>query len=201
MRRSTWIWWAILLAVAVLWFLLRSGRISLPASFSGTATPTLETRQLLFSADEGTINGIKVEASEGQVVEIQRGAAGTWSLLQPEIAAADPALAESAATQAAALTILTALESDTDPQLLGLDQPAYTLTLETSAGTRVFLIGSPTVTGSGYYVKTPDGQLVVVTKYGLDALVGLLSAPPYAETPTPSATLSPIGVPTASSTP
>lgn len=201
MRRSTGVLWAVLLAIAALWFLLKSDRISLPPWFRGTATPTVEASQLLFSADAGTIDGIKVEGGPGQAVEVQRGAGGTWSLLRPEIVAADAALAESAATQAADLTILTSLEPSTDLSLLGLDHPGYTLTVETSTGDKVFLVGAPTVTGSGYYVRTPDGGLVVVEKYGLDALLGLLAAPPYAETPTTSPTLPASPPPTASATP
>jgi hypothetical protein len=184
---------AILLVVAGIWYLLHSGRLSLPASFRPTATPTTASRTSLFSSDQGTINGIKVEGGQKPAVEIQRGAGGSWSLLQPTIAAADPALAESAATQAGDLTILSTLGPNTHLDLLGLDKPDYTLTLETSNGDKVFLVGKPTVTGSGYYVKTQDGSLVVVTKYGLDALLGLLTSPPYAATPTlvPSGTGTP----------
>ena len=50
-----------------------------------------------------------VEDDQGEIVQIRRGAGGTWSLLQPEIAAAGPALAEGAATQAGTLTILAEL--------------------------------------------------------------------------------------------
>jgi hypothetical protein len=186
MRRGTWILLAILLVVAGLWYLLHSGRLSLPAALRATATPTTASRATLFSSDQGTINGLKVEGGQQPAVEFQRGAGGSWSLLQPKIAPADSSLAESAATQAGDLAIVATLDPGTQLAELGLDKPDYTITLETSVGNQVFQVGKPTVTGSGYYVKTPVGSLVVVTKYGLDALIGLLTSPPYAATPTPS---------------
>jgi hypothetical protein len=186
MRRSTWALLAILVVVALFWYLLNTGRISLPERLSETATPTIEASQFLFPEDQSNIGGIKVEDAQGQSVEIRRGAGGSWSLVEPEVAAADPALAESAATQAASLRILAQVEANTDLQVVGLDAPVYTITLETGSGDQVFLVGKPTVTGSGYYIRAPDGRILVVVAFGVDALTGLLAAPPYAETPTPS---------------
>jgi hypothetical protein len=186
MRRSTWILWAILLVVGVFWYLLRSGRVSLPGSLAPTPTPAVEVRQVLFSTEEGSINGIRIQDAAGSLVQTQRGPGGTWSLLEPSIAAADPAMAESAVSQAAALTVLSTVDPQTDLATVGLNLPGYTITFDTTLGPRIFLIGNPTVSGSGYYVQTPDGSLVVVARFGLDALLELLTSPPYLETPTPS---------------
>jgi len=188
MRRSTWILVLVLLGLAALWYLLDSGRLSPPAFFSTTATPTTEAGQFLYSPSEGTLSDIMIQDPMGNTTRIRRGAAGTWSMLQPEIAAADPSLAEAAATQAGDLRILVAVEGSVTPAVVGLDVPSFTLTLEGASGRRVFRIGLLTSTGSGYYVQTPDGKIVVVTKFGLDALINLLTSPPYAETPTPSLT-------------
>jgi hypothetical protein len=187
MRRSTWALLAILAVVALFWYLLKTDRVSLPGVLSETATPTVEASQFLFAEDQGNISGIKVEEAQGQSIEIRRGADGSWSLVEPEVAAADAALAESAATQAAALRIITEVGGDIDLPVVGLDAPVYTITLETASGDHVFLVGKPTVTGSGYYVRAPDGRILVVVTFGIDALTGLLAAPPYAETPTPAA--------------
>jgi len=193
MRRPIWVLLVILVLVAALWYLLKDGEISLRAPFSGTATPTLLTGQFLYTEDQGSISGIKVEDGQGRAVEIRRGAAGSWSLLQPETAFADPARTQGAATQSAALRILAELEGSVDPQVIGLATPAYTITLQTASGDHIFLVGNRTVTGSGYYVRTPEGKIVVVTTFGMDALTSLLGTPPFAETPTasPAATLAP----------
>ena len=49
-------------------------------------------------------------------------------------------------------------------------------------------IGSMTPTGSGYYVRYDAGTVYVISKSGIDALLNLLTAPPYPATETPSPT-------------
>jgi hypothetical protein len=188
MRRSAWILLGVLAVVILFWYLLRKGTVSVPAGLRGTATPTLAASEFLFSTEQGTVNGIKIVGNQGNSVHIRRGQGGSWLMLEPVEVAADPAVSESAASQAAALKILTYVDPGTDPAVVGLDKPAYTLTLETSRGDLVFLIGKPTATGSGYFVGIPGGRVAVVSKFGVDALAVLLSSPPYAQTPTPQTT-------------
>ena len=45
-----------------------------------------------------------------------------------------------------------------------------------------------TPTESGYYVSDTGGQIVVVSRSSVDALIALLENPPYLETPTPNPT-------------
>jgi hypothetical protein len=63
-------------------------------------------------------------------------------------------------------------------------------------------VGDATPTDSGYYVRKDDGSILVIDKYGMDALLNLVFYPPYEDLPMPSpepATETPI--PAASSTP
>jgi hypothetical protein len=70
---------------------------------------------------------------------------------------------------------------------IGLEEPEYTLTLTFKDGLeRTAEIGVITPTESGYYVRNPAGDVVIISKFSLDTLLGLLSNPPYLETPTPS---------------
>jgi hypothetical protein len=106
---------------------------------------------------------------------------------------------EEAASQVIALTILNRL--DLDPAVVGLKSPAYTITVGFSSGTVVIAeVGDVTPTESGYYVRKDDGSILVIDKYGMDALINLVLYPPYEEPPTPSPeTETP--TPAASSTP
>ena len=72
------------------------------------------------------------------------------------------------------------------PKDVGLDAPEYKLSVKFTNGVeRIAEIGVITPTENGYYVSI-DGKIVIVSKSAIDALIGLLTNPPYAETLTPS---------------
>ena len=56
----------------------------------------------------------------------------------------------------------------------------------TSGGERKAEVGVVTPSEGGYYVRNNAGEVVIVTRDSVDALLGLLTNPPYAATPTPS---------------
>jgi hypothetical protein len=76
------------------------------------------------------------------------------------------------------------------PADAGLSQPSYVMTVKVTGGTEeVVRIGDLTPTSSGYYASLNDGSdVLVVDKTGLDALLNLVTSPPYASTPTPAPT-------------
>jgi hypothetical protein len=90
-----------------------------------------------------------------------------------------------------------------DPGLVGLREPEYILTIKFDTGKeRTVHIGVVTPTESGYYVQdSAGGAVLIITKNSVDALLSLLTSPPYAETPTPSPVPSEDGVATATATP
>ena len=76
---------------------------------------------------------------------------------------------------------------DIDPEIVGLKDPEYTLTIRFTGGVeRTVKIGVVTPTESGYYVQDADGEIVIVSKSSLDSLWDCLTNPPYLETLTPA---------------
>jgi hypothetical protein len=86
------------------------------------------------------------------------------------------------------------------PDVVGLREPDYVLTVKFSNGTeRSTHIGVVTPSESGYYVQdSSGGDVFIISKSSVDALLGLLNTPPYLETPTPS--LEPSGSESATAT-
>jgi hypothetical protein len=58
-------------------------------------------------------------------------------------------------------------------------------------------VGTKTPSNSGYYVQDDDGKNYVISQAGIDALLKLLTAPPYAATQTPISTATETQSPTA----
>jgi len=149
------------------------------------ATPTPGATSL-FGPQEGQPTSIEVAPDEGETVRLARDAQGVWVLELPIRAEANQALAEGAASQAAALKVERELENR-DLEIFGLDVPAHVITIEFDSGTRhVLEIGDSTPTRSGYYVRLDEDRLMIVGMNGIDALMNLAVSPPYLNTPTPS---------------
>jgi hypothetical protein len=143
-----------------------------------------------------------VRARSGETVELARNAEGAWALKQPMEAAAEQGSSEAIASQVLAMRILEKIV-EIAPDLVGLREPAYVLTVKFSNGTeRSAQIGVITPSETGYYVQdVSGGNMVIISKSSVDALLGLLNAPPYLETPTPSPVPSKTGSATATSLP
>jgi len=151
----------------------------------------------LFPAEAGSPISIFVKAKSGETVELARNSENAWALRQPIEAGAEQGSSEAAASQ---ITTMRALEkiAKIDPALVGLREPEYILTVKFDNGTeRTVNIGVVTPTESGYYVQdSSGGEIWIISKSSVDALLGLLTAPPYLETPTPSPGPSETGVAT-----
>ena len=155
-----------------------------PAEIEVTVEPSSEA-SYLFTAEEGTPTSIRIESKSGETVEVARGADNAWALTQPVEAKADQGSAEAAASQITTMPILDTVP-DVDPGIIGLEDPEFLLTVEfTNGGERTVDVGVITPTESGYYVRDAD-KIVIVSRSAIDALLGLLTNPPYLETPTPS---------------
>jgi hypothetical protein len=183
MRRSTVVYLLLLLVLAgVYYYLNNRGQ---PADITVTLEPGSQV-SYLFTAEDGLPTSIRIEAKTGERVEVARGADGAWALVEPIEAKADQAAAEAAASQVATVRVLDSVP-DVDPEIVGLSIPEYTLTVGFTSGVeRKAEIGVITPTESGYYVRNADGEIVIVSKSSLDSLLGMLTNPPYLETPLPS---------------
>ena len=194
MRRSTIVILLLFILAAGGYYYLQNRPESVDTTPTETPIPTTEVLYL-FDAEAGVPTLIRLEAATGEVVELARNAENAWALTLPIEAAAEQGSAEAASSQLTTIRV-----SDRVPNLdlatVGLDAPAYTLTVAFKNGVeRTVDIGVLTPTESGYYVRSEE-EIVIVSRSAIDALVGLLTNPPYVETPTPS----PIP-PTATNTP
>jgi hypothetical protein len=182
-RTSTVVYIILLLALVGAYFYLRQRPE--PAEIELTAEPT-EVVSYLFSEDN-TPTSIRITSSAGDIVEVARDAENAWILTQPVETRADQAAAEAAASQVTTMRILDTV-LDVDPELVGLTDPHYSLLVEfAEGGERSAEIGVITPTESGYYVRTSAGEIIIVSRSSIDALLGLLENPPYLETPMPNA--------------
>jgi hypothetical protein len=183
MRRSTVVYLLLLLVLAGVYYYLNNREQ--PADITVTLEPESQV-SYLFTAEDGLPTGIRIEAKTGETVEVERGADEAWALMLPIEAKADQAAAEAAASQVTTLRILDRVP-DVDPEIVGLSVPEYTLIIRFTSGVeRKAEIGVITPTESGYYVRNADGEIVIVSKSSVDSLLGLLTNPPYLETPLPS---------------
>jgi hypothetical protein len=182
-RRSTVVYITVLLVVAGIYFVLRT-RQQQPADATATSEATAEV-SYLFTADEGAPTGIVLKAKSGEAVEVARNAENAWALKQPVEAPAEQGSAEAVATQVTTMRILERIPK-IDLAVVGLKQPEYVLIVNFNGTERTVHIGVVTPTESGYYVQdAAGGDVLVVTKSSMDAILRLLTSPPYAETPTP----------------
>ena len=183
MRRPTVIFLLLFLALAVTYYFLNNREQ--PADISVTVEATTEVRYL-FTAEDGLPTSIRIESKAGAVVEVARDEDDAWALTQPIEANADQASAEAAASQVTTMQVTDMIE--VDPEIVGLTDPEYTVTIKfTSDVERTVDIGVITPTESGYYVRNANGDIVIISRSSVDALLGLLTNPPYVETPTPEA--------------
>lgn len=185
-RRSTVVYIVLLLIMAGAYYYLNNREQ--PADIELTLEPagTEAAQSYLFTAEEGAPTSIRIESKAGEAVEVARGEDNAWALIQPSEAKADQAAAEAAASQVATMRIVDTVP-DVDPAIVGLQDPEYVLTIKfTDGGERTVDVGVITPTESGYYVRDTADQIVIVSRSAIDALLGILTTPPYLETPAPA---------------
>ena len=183
-RRATVVYIILLLVLAGAYYYLNNRDQT--ADIEVTVEPGTDVAEVyLFTAEEGTPSGIRIESKSGDTVEITRGTDSAWELREPVEAAADQGAAEAAATQVTTVRVLDTVP-DVDPSIVGLEAPEYILTVHfTSGGDRTVDVGIITPSESGYYARDGD-TVVIVSRNAIDSLLDLLANPPYLETPTPA---------------
>lgn len=149
-------------------------------------TPEGGETTYVFTEADGTPSGIKVEPADGEAVELQRDDKNVWGLILPTKTEANQGMAEAAATQLTAISIVTPKISGNTADF-GLDSPSFVITATFAGGkTHTLEIGDPAVTKNGYYARLDKGDIMLVSLSGIDALTQLAVAPPYLNTPTPT---------------
>jgi len=191
MRRSTVVLVLLFILMAGAYYFLKNRQQAADspdsadiADLAVTLEPATET-SYLFPSENGSPDSIRLEAHTGEVVELVRDDQNAWTVNLPFKGTADQGSAEAAATQVTTISITNSVPN-LAPKDVGLDVPQYKITVEFAGGVeRIAQIGVLTPTESGYYALKDD-EIVIVDRSGIDALVGLLTNPPYAETLTPS---------------
>ena len=178
-RTGTWVAILILAALIAFAVYLNKQKESAPAE----ETPTVEP-VALFAATEGSPSSIEVAPAEGEAVKIARNAENAWAIVLPNEVEADQGLSEAAASQVSALQVISPVEGEAS--IFGLENPAYTITVEFATGTKHTLeIGDATPTNSGYYIRLDNTRMLITDLSGIDALLQLQAFPPILVTPAP----------------
>ncbi len=195
-RRSTVVYIIILLALVGAYYYLKNR--PQPADISVTPEATIEQTSYLFTADEGVPTSIRIQSKAGETIELTRDSTNAWALTLPVAAKADQGSAEAAATQVTTMRILNKVPN-LDPNVAGLKTPEYVLTVKFNDKVeRTVNIGVVTPSESGYFVQdAAGGDVQIVSTSSVDALLSLLTTPPYLETLTPSPTAAETSLPTA----
>lgn len=182
MRRATWVLLVVFLALVGLLFYLDQKE---PPEEEVIVTPT-ETIEYLFDETAGFPVRIEIEAKSGEQVAIERNDAGEWVLIKPIETEANQGTAEAAASQLTALRVLS--RPEVAPADAGLVEPSYTMTVRLAGGTEERVrIGDITPTSIGYYTNIAGSdEILIVEKTGLEALLTLVTSPPFVETPSPT---------------
>ncbi|MEK6222403.1 MAG: DUF4340 domain-containing protein [Chloroflexota bacterium] len=115
----------------------------------------------------------------------------SWKILSPatQIDLVDNKSINKALKLLAAWKELLVIEVITNMELVGLQEPLYTIEIVLSTGSKANIkIGTQNVTRTGYYIQVDDGQPRLVATPDIEEVVGLIHTPPILLEPLPSAT-------------
>jgi hypothetical protein len=153
---------------------------------AATATPEGGETAFVFTEADGKPVSIKIEPFAGETVQLDRNDQNLWELTLPTKTEANQGMAEAAATQVAAISIVTD-EIKGNPADFGLAVPVYVMTIKFEGGqTHTLEIGDTAVTNNGYYARLDKTRIMLVSLSAIDALTQLVFFPPYLNTPTPT---------------
>jgi hypothetical protein len=187
-RRSTWIVlgvFAIVVGFAVVFQRYQANQTANTATTTPTTAP-----EYLYNLSGAEVNDIKISDNQGSTIDLYLDPTSSqWAIRGIPADQADASKIQSLSDQLTSIQVEDALTQTVPLGSIGLESPAYTITLTTSDNTQLVTdVGMQTAIGTGYYVQNKDGQVVIVNKTALDELLNLLNEPPLLPTATPSAT-------------
>ncbi len=187
-RRSTWIVLGIF-ALLVGFTLLFQRYQANKTDTTATATPTVPP-VYLYSRGDTQLNDIKIADNTGKYIDLYRDPAlASWAIEGVPAEQADTSQIDAISAQLLSLQVQETLTQTLSLAAIGLETPAYTITLTTSAGsTWITYVGIQTAIGSGYYVRDDSGKVMIVDKTAIDDIISLLQNPPLLPTATPEVT-------------
>jgi len=200
LRRSTWIVlgiFALLVLGVFLW--QHYGKTEEPVE----PTPTvMVVNEMVFDLGEQSIAGFRIVGADGSSISFERDPVSiNWIVSDQPAELADATQIETAVGNLSFLLIDTKMTTQPPLDSMGLDQPAYMITLVLSNGEQIVLnVGDLTPTGTGYYVQVDNDPAVVVSQTEMDAVINLLKTPPLAATYTPTVTVTATNTPAPTAT-
>lgn len=190
-QAGTWI--AVLLFAALIGFAVYLKSEKEKKADTVEVTPVSETAAVF--AENDIVTSIQIKPTDGETVKVARNAENVWAVELPLEAEADQGLVEAAAAQISALQVISPIAAGSDPEIFGLKDPAYIITIEFKGGTtRALEVGEVTPTNSGYYARLDKDKMMVTDLGGIESLLQLGFFPPYLNTPAP-ASLPPTATP------
>jgi hypothetical protein len=190
-QAGTWI--AVLLFAALIGFAVYLKSEKEKKADTVEVTPVSETAAVF--AENDIVTSIQIKPTDGETVKVTRNAENVWAVELPLEAEADQGLVEAAAAQISALQVISPIAAGSDPEIFGLKDPAYIITIEFKGGTtRALEVGEVTPTNSGYYARLDKDKMMVTDLSGIESLLQLGFFPPYLNTPAP-ASLPPTATP------
>jgi hypothetical protein len=184
-RRTTWILlgaFVVVLAAYAGWQRFAPA----PVEALPTAGP-----QSPWSVSPEQVDSIRLTGlADPAVVVVRRDPETGWRMLAPAVGEADAGRIEAALTSVLAPVVAQVLDSAEELVPFGLSPAMYRLTLLMVDGTaRSMDVGAVDPTGSVYYAQVPgEARVLMVSRFSLEDLLGLLEAPPY---PLPTETTPP----------
>jgi hypothetical protein len=199
LRRSTWIVlviFAVLVIAIIAW--QRFGLKEEPVE----PTATVEATEMVFDFSNQSITRYSISSADGSLITFEREPeTGAWVVVDQPPELADSTQIETGANTLTFLTVSTKLATQPALEAMGLDKPAYVITLTLSNGEEAVLnVGDLTPTGTGYYVQADNDPAVVVSKVEIDTLINMLTTPPLGATYTPTVTMTETTTPTPTNT-
>lgn len=187
-KRSTWI--VLLIFTVVVVFAYFFPKIKQATAKKVVATPTTIILSL-FNFENTQIASLRIQDTQGKAVAVKRDEAGLWVLTEPT-GDTDSTAVDSTVNQLLALKPQTNLDQVTDMSIYGLSKPGYYIYVTLNGGEKhTIIVGDVTPTQNGYYIRLDENPPQVVGKYSLDAILGILSKPPFKPTVTPQPSLTP----------
>jgi hypothetical protein len=189
-RRTTWILLVLFAVLAVFaWWYQGYQAKSGETAATTTVTP-LSTAAILLSVDPNQVNGITITSNTGDKLSLYRDAGTTnWGVKDVPIDKVDTERLASVISPLLTMQVLEILSQSPTLASVGLDLPAYTISIDTEKGQQeVIFIGIPNAIATGYYARLGTGPILILDKVILDDFLKLITEPPLLATATPEVT-------------
>jgi hypothetical protein len=182
MKRTTLI--ALILLVVLVGVAYILTEIPLPEIVTATNTPE-PTPYLLVNLEENSISEVEITSAQGKVT-IGRDNQGLWILKEPENPSIDLGTLEMRITDLINLRARQIITSNLTDEEIGLNTPTMTAIIMTKDGVEhTYRVGGQNPTGSGYYARGSDNQIVLLNLAAVENVLQLISSSYATSTPSP----------------